>query len=416
MSELDVNSFLADLMAETGETLDLAPVAPKEPEPDAEPEPTDTGDPLRDNASIPEPVTPRVPTMYAERVEERAPTFSDVDAAEIRYEVEENLEPDTAPNPFGAAGSPSAPTQNADVVQAEWDADTRAEEAMHTAEQAAWNQPPPRDPYTLRDDDELYPGHHDDDDDDEGGTSRSGLNLSMPGGVGSLLEKPKEIFQKHPRPVIFGAIGLAVALVMGVAFGGGDPAAPSVIADPIAPPTVDDTLNSGTADERIVPLKVTAKCGAGQTDPMLAFDGDLKTAWICPRAHGIDGAIMDIYLKAPAYVKGIDIVPGFNAVSPNGDSQWSKYRVVTHAVWRLGGKRYDHPIDPQPSGSRKSINPPNGTNTASIRLTIQRTERPSAAGATADVDNPFNIGGGDGGDVDKAFAISEITLWGVVPE
>lgn len=379
-------------------------------------QPSTDDDPLAASVA-PQPALPEppIPEGFESHIPEREPVFDDADADEFAA-IEEDIEADTPPavNPFVAPAAPTVePAATADDLPP-WERDRLEREERERAERARAER---------EREEALSPAAlalPDDDDDDDHHHSGGGGRFALAAPAG-LLEKPKEIFQKHPRPVIFGAIGLAVALVMVIAFGGGSPMpAPPPDAAPVeelpqlpADPTLGEPVT-------LLPKTVSANCGAGQTSPALAFSARPEEAWICPRAHGIDGAIMNIVFERTVQVLSVTVSPGYNYVAPNGKDHWNEHRVVTRIRWRLGGQEVIHTINPSRSGSTFTFNPPKGIPTTTMSLTVFQTERPDAAGVEVNPETgeggllpPLSVGGGpDNDEVDKSVAINSIIITG----
>lgn len=401
-----------------------------------EPTPTDTDDPLRKASEpfIPKPVVNNTPPPgFESRVEEHEPTFHDVDADDISKVANDDRYGDYAPDPFASNNvtpdlvnknddaPTTAPESDADDLPP-WERDRierekreqEEREAMRRAHEDAISEGAMTLPGET---DEQLGGFADDTDADNGSRAdfiRAKVSSSP------LLEKSKEFVKRNPRPVIVGVIGLVALLVMAVVLPAGDPAS-----DPVPDALPPDVAVEVPADPSmgepvtLLPKTVAADCGPGQTNPALAFNNNQQDAWICPRAHGIDGQIMNIIFKNTVQVVSVTVMPGWNYIAPNGRDRWNEHRVVTRIRWRAGGKEFIHNIDPTRAGSTYTFNPPKGVATTEMSLTIFATERPNAAGAEVNPDTgeggilPPILGGGDGAaDVDKTFAIGSIIING----
>lgn len=399
-----------------------------------EPKPTDTDDPLRKASEpfIPKPVVNNTPPPGFESVvEEHEPTFHDVDA-DVRDAVADDADfpADVPPNPFAKPVNPDLvgdPTPNLSAAPADdddlppWERDRKEREkreqeereAMRRAHEEAISEGSMTLPGET---DERFDGFAGNADTDSG--SRADFIRSKVANNG-LVEKTKEFIKRNPRPVIVGVIGLVALLVMAVVLPAGDPAS-----DPVPDALPPDVSVEVPADPSLgepvtlLPRTVAADCGPGQTNPALAFNNNQQDAWICPRAHGIDGAIMNIQFKNTVQVVSVTVMPGWNYVAPNGRDRWNEHRVVTRIRWRAGGKEFIHNIDPTRAGSTYTFNPPKGVATNEMSLTIFATERPNAAGAEVDPETggggilPPILGGGGNDDVDKTFAIGSIAITG----
>jgi hypothetical protein len=154
----------------------------------------------------------------------------------------------------------------------------------------------------------------------------------------------------------------------------------------------------------LMPKTVKDFCPARSTHATLAFTDNEKNAWICQRAHGIDGARLEIYFDSPVVVTSICVVPGWNYVEPNGKNHWNEHRLVTKILWRIGGKQIVQNINPVPGGSCLSV--PNIA-TVSMSGVIQATEAPP------EVNEGGPLGGlGVESKIDETFAIGKIKIVG----
>lgn len=258
----------------------------------------------------------------------------------------------------------------------------------------------------------------DDDDDDYSRPSRK-PKISVPS-----IPTPSQVFTKHPtwkRPAMFGGAAAVVGIAVAFIFGGSpESETPRVDAPPIAAEE-ENPVSSEAEITEIRPKAVSALCPPGATSATLAFSKRPEDAWVCGRANGIDGAIMNIIFPSPVTIKSITVVPGWAYVAPNGKDHWNDQRLVTQILWRIGGKQFVQAIVPTRAGGTLTI-PGNGITTSEMSLTIQKTERPSAVegGSLEDVDGdvlPPMGGGGpmsaDDAKVDESTAISSITIMGV---
>lgn len=230
---------------------------------------------------------------------------------------------------------------------------------------------------------------------------------------------PLSVLDKHPgakRPIIVGAAGLVVALVVAFIFGGSPG---SDTPAPTTPPAVADDPESGDPTNveviTLMPKAVSASCPSGSTSPSLAFTPKPEDAWLCGRANGIDGAVMNIQFVRTVMVRSVCVMPGWNYVSPNGKDYWNEHRLVTKILWRLGGRQFVQDINPTRTCSTFTF-PGSGVGTTVMSMTILRTERPNAV----DIQGDESLGGGllpggesgDPGEVDKSTAISSVVISG----
>jgi hypothetical protein len=178
---------------------------------------------------------------------------------------------------------------------------------------------------------------------------------------------------------------------------------------PKSPPeAISPTSEPVHQEITLTPVKVTDFCPARSTHATLAFSDVDKNAWVCVRAHGIDGARFEVYFDSPVVITSIMVVPGWDYVEPNGLNHWNEHRLVTRILWRLGGKQLVQNINPTPAGSTLKVPQ---IATVSMSGTIQETEAPPQSGNNGE--GPL---GGLGMDkkVDETFAIGKIVITGYV--
>lgn len=288
------------------------------------------------------------------------------------------------------------------------------DDAVHTPTESAHVggtslpvSPPPPDP---------SPSYEDEYDFNDG--EDENYALSKPS-FGDMLSKPLEFFKKSPkmgRTAAVGAVGLVAAIGAGVMFGGST-ASETPVATP--PSVVEEAPGLETPSAEVttlLPKAVSASCPPGSTSPSMAFTNRPENAWVCQRAHGIDGAAMNVVFPKTVVVKSITVMPGWNYVAPNGRDHWNEHRLVTKILWRIGGQQFEQSITPTRSGSTLTL-PGNGIATTVMSLTILTTERPDALSADAGGEGGgFLAPGGDTGpentDVDKSTAIGSVTIMG----
>lgn len=260
-----------------------------------------------------------------------------------------------------------------------------------------------------------------DEDEDEDESERKG-----PG----LIEKIKTWYMGLPMYLrVALPLGLVVALIMGLTLlGGEDATAPQgaatgggqIVNNDPAPPGAEDPATTGDLLTGHIET-VSAKCADGSSSATNAFSTDPSVAWICHRAHGIDGAVLNIVFRQPVTLTEIRLTPGFDYVlQPSGDDEWNKHRVVTNILWRAGGKQFPQEIVPSRGQAVLTFDAP--VVTESMSLTIQKSVDPNeTAGESAPVDGEaFTEGFGDGAtaatdvEVLDATAIQNIEIVGTV--
>lgn len=231
---------------------------------------------------------------------------------------------------------------------------------------------------------------------------------------------------KTQRYAAISAAIVAVACIIGMiamSVGGKNdttPTAPSgghVVDDEQDTPPAQD-MPSGEPEP--IPVteisQVNAKCGPKSNDARLAFSTQEDEAWVCTRAHSLDGSILNIRFKQPVTVHAVEFTPGYNYVAqPSGDDYWQDHRVTTDVLWRLGGKQVHQQLTPARTPARFEFESP--ITTSAMSMTIQKTVPPGEAevgGTDADQVDPFaDSTESDGGELKDASAIQELKIIGV---
>lgn len=183
-------------------------------------------------------------------------------------------------------------------------------------------------------------------------------------------------------------IPLLIALVI---FGGGSKKdAPTPVITPAA--TTSAAPVETPSPHLLTPSSVVANCPAGiSTKPDAALTGDKDKAWICTRKYGMDGVILTINFPAPVTVTSVQMVPGYDYVTPDvGVDNWLKYRVVTKSLWRVGDKQYPLNFTVQ-DRQGATLTMPNIV-TQKIVITIQETKRPDQYTGITDKEDAFAVG------------------------
>lgn len=122
--------------------------------------------------------------------------------------------------------------------------------------------------------------------------------------------------------------------------------------------------------------------------PTKAFSSIETDAWVCYRAMGIDGAVMNIVFREPVTLTEIRLTPGFNFLQQqSGEDKWVQHRVVSRILWRAGGQQFVQEIEPQRSEVAYIFDKP--VTTESMSLTIQQSVVPDGA-----VEQDGNVGDG----------------------
>lgn len=193
---------------------------------------------------------------------------------------------------------------------------------------AAADGPSDRDTVELPRDERNAPleGQEKETDDD----ASEGVGHSRFGELGKSVGDLVPASMRSRRAVLLGAgvLVLIVALVF-VLTTNGSPQ-PTVVADQdeTTAPAATPSVAAATADSAIPVKSATARCPAGSTKGDLATDGQMNTAWVCVTAGIPAGQVLTLDLGGLYMVSALGIVPGFNAVNPDGSDEWIRHRVV----------------------------------------------------------------------------------------
>ncbi|MBM4719656.1 hypothetical protein GS896_25280 [Rhodococcus hoagii] len=180
--------------------------------------------------------------------------------------------------------------------------------------------------------------------------------------------------------------------------------APSSAQQPSQPSGSAEIPVPDRSEGSLAPTAVSARCPDGSTDARLALTADKAQAWICKRALGIDGAVMEMTFPKPVVVTDVFMVPGFDYVEPSGVDRWVEHRVVTRAQWTIGDQRFIQEINPSRAGANMTIP---SVETQKITVTIMETAEPPGGGN--------GRGFGFAGKKDDSFAVSLIRITGHQP-
>lgn len=247
----------------------------------------------------------------------------------------------------------------------------------------------------------------------------------------SLIEKIKNL----PLPVKIGVPVLlcVMLLVMGLLSGGQkneqSPISNGAQQQPAAAPESSAALAPQENSDSDKPVLLTdyvehtsAKCvdnpKSKSAGPSRAFSSVATDAWICYRAMGVDGAVMNIVFKQPVTLTEIRLTPGYNLVQKqSGEDKWVQYRPVSRILWRAGGQQFQQEIVPKREEVVYTFKEP--VTTESMSLTIQQSLVPDGAnveGAEKSSDDVFTQGTGqektDIPPLQDATAIQNLQLYG----
>lgn len=220
---------------------------------------------------------------------------------------------------------------------------------------------------------------------------------------------------------LLGAVAAVVLLIFGVIFafaGRGDepetPAPPAARA-PADTTGADVTDPAVTGGALLQASTVSSSCPEGATATTLAFSTDERDAWVCPRAHGLDGTVLNITFRDPVSIESIRFTPGFNFVDGGGTDMWNRYRVITKVRWKAGGQQWVQDIVPSRGETEIVLDQPISTQALSMTILQSVEASETVGGGTAGgAADPF---GGDvpsrSGTVD-ATAVQNVQVYGRV--
>lgn len=220
----------------------------------------------------------------------------------------------------------------------------------------------------------------------------------------TLVEKIKDTYedlspfhQKLAAGGVITAVVLIIALVVLLLTPKGDKPSEQNVD---APANVHMEQTQGVEAGIMVPTGMSVQCAEGEANTPLqnAFDPSEELAWVCERAFGIDGVVAEMTFDAPVEISKVSIVPGFNFAAPRGEDEWTKHRVVTKVLWRIGDEQFVQTINPARAPVEMTI--PNLVSDK-ITMTVQTTADPVNAEGSA-----VRPAGAD------TFAISNITISG----
>lgn len=252
--------------------------------------------------------------------------------------------------------------------------------------------------------------------------AEASASFDMPAARESTWDRGRRLFSEHgsrKSTIIVASASLVVVLVIGFLViglrgdGNDENAATIATSVPAAQPSrpAEDTTDAD-GDAQIPVGDVTSRCPAGSTNPKLAFDNQMSTAWVCVRSFGLDGQVLRVRLQGAYVISSIGIVPGFNAATSDGKDQWGKHRTVTRVKYAFnddGRTVYNQTTNNVRNEVVTRINPP--VLASSVTITILQTTAP-----TSDPEASETPQGGDGARAElDDFAISSITINGHRP-
>ena len=222
------------------------------------------------------------------------------------------------------------------------------------------------------------------------------------------------------RPKVLGAAAAAVVAAVTVtawaaAAGESAPAPTATLTAPAA--GVASPAPAAAPADGPIPVKAaSARCPAPSSDPMNAVRPDSTQPWICVRAWGIDGQVLDLTLDGPYVITAVRIMPGVNAEA-DGQDQWLKYRTVSRAAWTFNDAARTKIV--QSTESRRelltqTVAPTNCATSpcrvvaSQVVLTVEKTTAP----ASAPTGTGLSPVGEAAADDSSAFGVSRIEIIG----
>lgn len=256
----------------------------------------------------------------------------------------------------------------------------------------------------------------------ESGDIEDSARFDTPAAHESTWDRGRRLMSEHgsrKATIIVAAATLVVILVIGLLVitlrGSGDDEGQVTVATntPAIQPSRPAQDTTDADEDAQIPIgDVTSRCPAGSTNPKLAFDNQMSTAWVCVRSFGLDGQVLRVRLQGAYVISSIGIVPGFNAPTSDGKDQWGKHRTVTRVKYSFNDA--DRTVYNQTTNNVRNevvtrINPP--VLASSVTITILQTAAP-----TSDPDTSEAPRGGDGARTElDDFAVSSITVNGHRP-
>ena len=226
--------------------------------------------------------------------------------------------------------------------------------------------------------------------------------------VGGALHRVGSGDRRRTRWLVGGAAAAAALVIAGIVSlsgGRGEPpepagnvaAPPAQTENPAAPPTARSLVDSST--------RVSSGCVTGG-DAVAPFAQEKSRAWVCERANGLEGAVLNITFNKPVVVTEITMVPGFNYVAPDGRDEWDRHRQITGVTWRMGGQLFPRTINPTRTGVTMKFP---SVVTQEMSMTITSSTRPAKVTTSGGIGKP---GGDISSDVDATTAVSSIVITG----
>ena len=224
----------------------------------------------------------------------------------------------------------------------------------------------------------------------------------------NLRQRIRDINWKSPKVLIGALAALVLVAVMIIVFKPG-PSAPPPLTISSAPPPAPAPPPAIPVDQPIKVESADARCPAGGSPAINAFDGSNDTAWTCKMAYG-PGQILTISLGDVYVISKVTIIPGFNKIGSSGD-EWNKYQTITKVRWLFGDYSPAKPctldnncLEQNTNNTRDVVAAaviPN-KKTRTVRMVILKTTPPPS-------DTPILTDPTAGTD---SFATSEIQVWG----
>lgn len=231
---------------------------------------------------------------------------------------------------------------------------------------------------------------------------------ATPGRISSSLSR---INTRSPKTWLAAAAAIILIALAVSSLGRSEPNEPALLSPAGSSSGESDSSEQspGNRDAPIAVASATSRCPAGSTDPMLAFDELPDSAWVCVRAWGIDGQILQIDLGGVYAISQIGLVPGWNTTNADGSDEWARHRVVSRVTYEFNDVAHSKWTQETRSARELVMSDVSGANGAPViasHVTITIEETSSTSGQQ-------RSGGSESA---SDFAVSEIRVLGRVPE
>src|SRR5690606_1011325 len=116
--------------------------------------------------------------------------------------------------------------------------------------------------------------------------------------IRGYAERAQEFVRQNPRIVAIGGVFVVLVVVVGFVFGGGDPQPENPYAGTVEQMVSEPVDQVPTEEQvRLTVTNARSDCagGSGSKAAILAFNGNDADAWVCTRAHDMDGQSLTAY-------------------------------------------------------------------------------------------------------------------------